>query len=59
LLRRAASEASLQTGENTVCHGHARFIGPRDLAIGSVQRTAEQIFINVGGRAAAAIPGIQ
>src|SRR5262247_429631 len=37
----------------TVYEGHARFESPRVLAVGSERLTAERIFINVGGRAAA------
>jgi pyruvate/2-oxoglutarate dehydrogenase complex dihydrolipoamide dehydrogenase (E3) component len=35
----------------TVMHGHARFIGPRELSVGGDRITAERVFINVGGRA--------
>jgi pyruvate/2-oxoglutarate dehydrogenase complex dihydrolipoamide dehydrogenase (E3) component len=35
----------------TVTHGHARFIGPRELSVGGERITAERVFINVGGRA--------
>ena len=35
----------------TVMHGHARFIGPRELSVGGEHITAERVFINVGGRA--------
>jgi pyruvate/2-oxoglutarate dehydrogenase complex dihydrolipoamide dehydrogenase (E3) component len=35
----------------TVMHGHARFIGPRELSVGGERITAERVFINVGGRA--------
>jgi pyruvate/2-oxoglutarate dehydrogenase complex dihydrolipoamide dehydrogenase (E3) component len=43
----------------TVFTGHARFVGPKEVAIGDAVLTAGQIFINVGGRAdIPAIPGI-
>ena len=35
----------------TVFQGHARFESARDVSVGDVRLTAEQIFINVGGRA--------
>jgi pyruvate/2-oxoglutarate dehydrogenase complex dihydrolipoamide dehydrogenase (E3) component len=35
----------------TVFHEHARFVGPHEVAIGDQRITADQIFINVGGRA--------
>ncbi len=34
----------------TYFKGEATFIGPKQLAVGEVEMTAEQIFINVGGR---------
>lgn len=44
----------------TVIEGHARFTGPRSIAVGERELTAPRIFINVGGRAAVPdIPGIQ
>jgi pyruvate/2-oxoglutarate dehydrogenase complex dihydrolipoamide dehydrogenase (E3) component len=56
----ASTEASLRATENcTVYRGHARFVAPHELEIGSERLAAEQIFINVGGRASVpAIPGI-
>jgi pyruvate/2-oxoglutarate dehydrogenase complex dihydrolipoamide dehydrogenase (E3) component len=43
----------------TVYQGHARFESSRVIRVGDAQLTAERIFINVGGRAAAPpIPGI-
>jgi pyruvate/2-oxoglutarate dehydrogenase complex dihydrolipoamide dehydrogenase (E3) component len=43
----------------TVYMGHARFVGPKDVQVGDETLTAEQIFINVGGRAdIPPIPGI-
>jgi pyruvate/2-oxoglutarate dehydrogenase complex dihydrolipoamide dehydrogenase (E3) component len=45
-------EKSLRSTEScTVYVGHARFISPREVAVGGEVLTAEQIFINVGGRA--------
>jgi pyruvate/2-oxoglutarate dehydrogenase complex dihydrolipoamide dehydrogenase (E3) component len=39
--------------------GHARFVGPRRVAVGAEVLEAEQIFINVGGRAdVPLVPGI-
>ena len=44
----------------TVYSGHARFVGPREVRVGATTLSAEQIFINVGGRAAVPqLPGIQ
>ncbi|HET7883859.1 MAG TPA: FAD-containing oxidoreductase [Acetobacteraceae bacterium] len=49
----AATEASLRGTENcTVVRGHARFVGPRELAVGEERLGADRVFINVGGRAA-------
>jgi pyruvate/2-oxoglutarate dehydrogenase complex dihydrolipoamide dehydrogenase (E3) component len=43
----------------TVLTGHARFVGPKEVAVGAEALTAEQIFINVGARAdIPPIPGI-
>jgi pyruvate/2-oxoglutarate dehydrogenase complex dihydrolipoamide dehydrogenase (E3) component len=43
----------------TVFADHARFVGPRQVAVGDDLLTADQIFINVGGRAdIPSIPGI-
>jgi pyruvate/2-oxoglutarate dehydrogenase complex dihydrolipoamide dehydrogenase (E3) component len=45
-------ERSLRNTERcTVYHDHARFISPREVAVGKDVLTAERIFINVGGRA--------
>ena len=45
-------ERSLRTTERyTVYHDHARFLSPREVAVGSEVLTADRIFINVGGRA--------
>jgi pyruvate/2-oxoglutarate dehydrogenase complex dihydrolipoamide dehydrogenase (E3) component len=53
-------ERSLRTLENgTVYTGHARFTAPKQIQVGTETLEAEQIFINVGGRAAVPpIPGI-
>jgi pyruvate/2-oxoglutarate dehydrogenase complex dihydrolipoamide dehydrogenase (E3) component len=43
-----------------VCVGHARFVGPKEVEVGDQRLAAEQIFINVGGRAdVPRIPGIE
>ena len=43
----------------TVYEGHARFVAPRQVAVGSEILTAPRIFINVGGRALIPdIPGL-
>jgi pyruvate/2-oxoglutarate dehydrogenase complex dihydrolipoamide dehydrogenase (E3) component len=53
-------EEGLRKAEGiTVFHDHARFVGPKEVAIGDERLNAEQIFINVGGRAdIPPIPGI-
>lgn len=53
-------EQSLKTLENCrVYEAHARFVSPHEVQAGSEVLTSEQIFINVGGRAAAPdIPGL-
>jgi pyruvate/2-oxoglutarate dehydrogenase complex dihydrolipoamide dehydrogenase (E3) component len=53
-------ERSLKNLENCrVYEGHARFVSPREVQIGSERLNAERIFINVGGRAAIPdIPGL-
>ena len=49
---RTGLETSLKKTENiTVYQGHARFESPREVSIGADRITAEQIFVNVGGRA--------
>lgn len=54
---RTSVEDWLKTTPNcTVLQGHARFIFNRELRVGDTILSANQIFINVGGRAA--IPGI-
>jgi pyruvate/2-oxoglutarate dehydrogenase complex dihydrolipoamide dehydrogenase (E3) component len=43
----------------TVYQGHARFVAPKEISVGSEMLKAEQIFLNVGGRALAPpIPGL-
>ena len=45
-------ESWLRGNQNiTVFHDHARFVGPKEIAIGDSLLTADKIFINVGGRA--------
>lgn len=39
-----------KNGNITYFKGEATFIGPKQVAVGAVEMTAEQIFINVGGR---------
>ena len=53
-------ERSLRNQENcTVLQGHARFVAPHEVAVGSQTLRADRIFLNVGGRAAAPpIPGL-
>ena len=58
---RTGLEDWLKKMENcTVYEGHARFESPREVSVGSERLTAERIFINVGGRAAAPqMPGLE
>jgi pyruvate/2-oxoglutarate dehydrogenase complex dihydrolipoamide dehydrogenase (E3) component len=43
----------------TILRGHARFISPHDITIGSDRLSADKVFINVGGRALVPpIPGL-
>jgi pyruvate/2-oxoglutarate dehydrogenase complex dihydrolipoamide dehydrogenase (E3) component len=53
-------EAGLREDPNiTVYVGHARFVGPKQVTAGAEVLEAEQIFINVGGRAdVPPVPGI-
>jgi len=53
-------ENHLKTMENcTVYQGHARFVAPHEVAVGTTQIKADRIFINVGGRARIPpIPGL-
>jgi pyruvate/2-oxoglutarate dehydrogenase complex dihydrolipoamide dehydrogenase (E3) component len=57
---RNAVERSLKTLQGcTVCEGHARFIGPKEINVGTEALRADNIFINVGGRALVPpIPGL-
>jgi pyruvate/2-oxoglutarate dehydrogenase complex dihydrolipoamide dehydrogenase (E3) component len=51
--RQAALEAWLRNTENcTLYHGHARFVSARELRVGADVLSAEQIFLDLGGRAA-------
>ena len=53
-------EHSLKTLQGcTVYHGHGRFVAPNKVAVNNSELTANQIFINVGARAAIPpIPGL-
>jgi pyruvate/2-oxoglutarate dehydrogenase complex dihydrolipoamide dehydrogenase (E3) component len=53
-------EQGLREAEGvTVFHDHGRFVGPKQVAVGADVIEAEQIFINVGGRAdIPPIPGL-
>lgn len=43
----------------TVYEGHARFVGPKEVSVGSDVLKADQVFLNVGGRAfVPPIPGL-
>jgi len=57
---RIGLENSLKKTENiTVFEGHARFESSREVSVGQERITAEQIFINVGARAAVPnMPGL-
>jgi pyruvate/2-oxoglutarate dehydrogenase complex dihydrolipoamide dehydrogenase (E3) component len=45
-------EEGLREAEGITVHtGHARFVGPKQVAVGDERLTADHIFINVGGRA--------
>ena len=56
----AAVERRLKTMANCTVHeGHARFVSPKEVSVGTTVLSAERIFINVGGRAAVpAMPGL-
>jgi pyruvate/2-oxoglutarate dehydrogenase complex dihydrolipoamide dehydrogenase (E3) component len=58
---RNAVERSLKTLQGcTVYEGHARFIGPKEVNVGTEVLRADNIFINVGGRALVPpIPGLE
>ena len=53
-------ERSLRETERcTVYQGHARFVSPREVAVGNDVLAADKIFINVGGRASVPdMPGL-
>lgn len=53
-------EEALKSLENVqVYEGHARFVSPREVQVGTAILNADRIFINVGARAAVpAIPGL-
>jgi pyruvate/2-oxoglutarate dehydrogenase complex dihydrolipoamide dehydrogenase (E3) component len=57
---RTGLESWLKSTPNcTVYHGHARFESPKEVIVGEELLTAQQIFINVGGRAAIpSMPGV-
>jgi pyruvate/2-oxoglutarate dehydrogenase complex dihydrolipoamide dehydrogenase (E3) component len=59
-LSNAGVERSLKRLENCrVYQGHARFVSPREVEVGTEILRSERIFINVGARAAAPeIPGL-
>jgi pyruvate/2-oxoglutarate dehydrogenase complex dihydrolipoamide dehydrogenase (E3) component len=52
--------AALENAANvTLYRGHARFVSPREVAVGAERLRAERIFVNVGGRATVpAMPGL-
>jgi pyruvate/2-oxoglutarate dehydrogenase complex dihydrolipoamide dehydrogenase (E3) component len=58
---RAGLQSWLETMENcTVLEGHARFESAREISVGTRRFTADQIFINVGGRASVpSMPGLE
>jgi pyruvate/2-oxoglutarate dehydrogenase complex dihydrolipoamide dehydrogenase (E3) component len=50
----------LENAKVTVVYGHAKFASPHEVQVGDEILRAEQIFINVGGRAAVPkLPGLQ
>src|SRR5258708_16630559 len=59
-LSNAGVERSLKSLENCrVYQGHARFVSPLEVQVGTEILSSDRIFINVGGRAAAPeIPGL-
>ncbi|MEA2801134.1 MAG: hypothetical protein QOE49_1229, partial [Rhodospirillaceae bacterium] len=59
-LSNSGVERSLTTLENgRVYRGHARFMSPHEVEVGTEILSADRIFINVGGRAAVPkIPGL-
>ena len=58
---RAGLQSWLETMENcTVLEGHACFESAREISVGTRRFTADQIFINVGGRASVpSMPGLE
>jgi pyruvate/2-oxoglutarate dehydrogenase complex dihydrolipoamide dehydrogenase (E3) component len=58
---RLGVEKGLRAQERcTVYQGHARFVGDREVSVGSDRLTADRIFINVGGRARVPpLPGVE
>lgn len=57
--RKGVEAGLVRTKSCTVYRGQARFVGPRELRVGADLLSAERIFINVGGRAAAPpMPGL-
>jgi pyruvate/2-oxoglutarate dehydrogenase complex dihydrolipoamide dehydrogenase (E3) component len=57
--RRGLTAALAGTRNITLYRGHARFISPHAVEVGTDQLKAERIFINVGGRASVpAMPGL-
>ncbi|QRM53183.1 FAD-containing oxidoreductase [Sinorhizobium sp. BG8] len=57
---RAGNESWLAGMANcTVIRGHARFVGPKEVEVGDERLSADQIFLNTGGRAVIPdMPGI-
>jgi pyruvate/2-oxoglutarate dehydrogenase complex dihydrolipoamide dehydrogenase (E3) component len=51
--RRALEEWLAGIGGCEIVRGHARFVGPREIAVGERRLRAHKVFINVGGRASA------
>ena len=57
--RLGLTAALMETANCTLYRDHARFISSREVAVGDERLRAEQIFINVGGRASTpAMPGL-
>ena len=57
---RASRTVAAQESGVAVHVGHARFVGPKEVEVGEQRLSAEQIFINVGGRAdVPRIPGLE
>src|ERR1700748_3035610 len=49
--RRALEDWLAGIDRCTIVHGHARFVGPRELTVGDRRLRAQKVFLNVGGRA--------